>query len=64
MLRVRGKFVNIMLFSIHAPTEEKEEEIKDAFCDRLEEVCNRMQRNDVKIMLGNRSAKIGQEEEF
>jgi hypothetical protein len=50
MLRVRGKFFNITLFSVHAPNEEKEEEVKDAFNNRLEEVYNRTLRNDVKII--------------
>jgi hypothetical protein len=49
MLRVRGKFFNITLFSVHALNEE-EEEVKDAFNNRLEEVYNRMLRNDVKII--------------
>ena len=30
-LRMRGKFFNISLINVHAPTEEKEEEEKDLF---------------------------------
>lgn len=63
-LRVRSKYFNIKLFSVHAPTGEKEVEIKDAFHDKLEEVYNITPRNDMKIILGNLNAKIGQEEEF
>uniref|UniRef100_A0A182N9Y6 Endonuclease/exonuclease/phosphatase domain-containing protein n=1 Tax=Anopheles dirus TaxID=7168 RepID=A0A182N9Y6_9DIPT len=34
-LRMRGKFYNISLINVHAPTEDKEEEEKDLFYGRL-----------------------------
>jgi hypothetical protein len=64
ILRIRGRFFNITLFSIDAPTEKKEDEVKDAFYEKLEEVYDSTPRNDVKIILGYLNAKIGREEEF
>jgi hypothetical protein len=49
---------------MHAPTEEKEDEVKEAFYEKLEEVYNSTSRNNVKIILGDLNAKIGWEEEF
>jgi tRNA(Glu) U13 pseudouridine synthase TruD len=37
-LRMKGKIFNMTLINVHAPTEEKEEEIKDEFCAQLSEI--------------------------
>jgi hypothetical protein len=54
-LRLRGWFHNYSIFSVHAPTEEKEASEKDIFYDILEKL-------DIKIILGDFNTKIGQEE--
>jgi hypothetical protein len=35
-LRIRGKFFNYSIVCVHAPTEDKNEEKKDAFYDDLD----------------------------
>jgi hypothetical protein len=37
-LRTKGKIFNITLITVHAPTEEKEEKIKDEFYAQLSEI--------------------------
>jgi hypothetical protein len=60
-VRMRGRFFNMTFISIHAPTEEKEEDIKDEFYERLERTCDEIPRNDIKIIVRDFIAKIGKE---
>lgn len=60
-LRVKGKFFNITLINCHAPTEEKDDDIKNAFYEKLQKVFERSPKRDVKIVLGDFNAKVGRE---
>ncbi len=62
MIRVKSQFHNITLFSVHAPTEDKPDLIKDVFYDELGTAYASAPANDVKIILGDFNAKIGKEE--
>ncbi|PNF38233.1 hypothetical protein B7P43_G11852 [Cryptotermes secundus] len=62
-LRIRTKFFNMTLMNVHAPTEEKEEEVKDYFYQQMEETYDSIQSNDIKFILGDLNAKIGKEKE-
>ena len=35
---LRGRWLHIILVNVHAPSEEKSEELKDSFYEELEEV--------------------------
>lgn len=61
VIRIKGKFRNISIINVHAPTEEKDEDEKNAFYDMLEGAYDNCPRNDVKIVIGNLNAKIGRE---
>ncbi|KAI8121895.1 Craniofacial development protein 2 [Lucilia cuprina] len=63
-IRIRSKFFNISLICAHAPTEEKDEGVKDRFYDRLDDLYDRCPKHDVKIVLGDFNAKIGKENVF
>ena len=58
----KSKFFNCSLINIHAPTEEKSEEEKDAFYTILERTYDSCPGHDVKIVLGDANAQIGKEE--
>lgn len=57
VIRIKGKFRNISLINVQAPTEEK-----DIFYDALERVLDNCPRNDMKIVTGDLNAKIRREE--
>jgi exonuclease III len=60
-LRIKGKFHNMTLVNIYAPTEDKEEEIKEQFYEELKRTQNRTPKRDIIIILGDMNAKLGKE---
>jgi hypothetical protein len=64
ILRVRGKFNNTTMICAHAPTEENDDESKETFYEKLDQIYHRAPAHDTKIMIGDLNAKIGQEEIF
>ncbi|XP_008481227.1 craniofacial development protein 2-like [Diaphorina citri] len=46
------------------PTEENDEDTKEAFYSELERVYNNQPRNNIKIVLGDANAKIGRENTY
>jgi hypothetical protein len=49
---------------MHAPTEDKDDYIKDSFYEELEQVFDQFPRYHMKILLGDFSAKVGREDIF
>lgn len=58
-LRMRGKFNNFTIISVHELTEEKYELIKKSFYDKLNHIYQRIQSHDAKILVGDFNARIG-----
>jgi hypothetical protein len=56
ILRVRR--CNIIVLKVHAPCEDKGDDVKDSFCEELGRVFDRFPRYDVKILLGDFNAKV------
>jgi hypothetical protein len=60
---LRGRWCNIVL-NVHAPTEDKIDDIKDKFYEELEQVFYKFPKYHMKILLGDFNAKIGKEDIF
>lgn len=55
---------DLIIINCHTPTEEKEKEVKNAFYEDLERVCDTFPRHSVKLVIGDMDAKLGQEEGY
>jgi hypothetical protein len=59
-LCVRGKFFNCA----HAPTKEKPEKEREAFCEALQKTYDECSRADTKIFSGDMNAQFGKEDMY
>jgi exonuclease III len=62
-LTLKGRWCDIVL-NVHAPTEDKDDDIKDSFYEELEKVHEQFPRYHMKILLGVFHVKVGRENIF
>jgi hypothetical protein len=55
---LRGRWCNIIVLNMHVPCEDKGDDVKDRFYDKIGCAFNQFPRHDMKILLGEFSAKI------
>ena len=56
-MRLKGRFSNITVISTYAPMNDKDDQEKENFYENLEEVCNRIPRHDMVIIMGEFKAQ-------
>jgi hypothetical protein len=56
---LKGRWCDIIILNAHAPTEDKDDVIKDSFYEELVQVFDQFPRYHMKILLGDFSAKVG-----
>jgi hypothetical protein len=61
---LRGRWFNIIVLNVHAPSEEKSDDSKDSFYDELDHVFDHFPKYHMKILLGGFNAKSGRENIF
>jgi hypothetical protein len=49
---LRGHWCHIIVLSVHAPTDDKTDDVKDSFCKELERVFDKFSKYHMKILLG------------
>jgi hypothetical protein len=61
---LRGRWCHIIVLNVHAPTENKTDDVKDSFYQELERVFDNFPKYHMKILLGDFNAKICREDNF
>jgi hypothetical protein len=61
---LRGRWCHIIVLNVHAPTENKTDDVKDSFYKELERVYDKFPKYHMKILLGDFNAKAGVEDIF
>ena len=61
---MRGRWCNIIVLNLHAPSEEKSDDSKDSFYEELEQIFYHFSKYHMKILLGDCNAKVGRENIF
>jgi exonuclease III len=59
---LRGRWCHVIVLNVHAPTEDKTDDVKDSFYEELERVFDEFPKYYMKIVLGDFSAKVGRED--
>jgi hypothetical protein len=59
---LRGCWCHIIVPNVHAPTEDKTDDVRDSFYEELECVFDTFPKYRMKILLGDFSAKVGRED--
>jgi hypothetical protein len=61
---LRGRWFNIIVLNVHAPSQEKSDEAKVSFYEELEQVFYHFSKYHMKVLLGDFNAKVGREDVF
>jgi hypothetical protein len=61
---LRGCWHHIIVFSVHVPTEDKIDDVKDSFYEELERVFDKFPKYYMKILLGDSNDKVCREDIF
>jgi hypothetical protein len=61
---LRGRWCNTIVLNVHAPTEDKTDDIKDRFYEELEQVFDKFPKYHMNNLLGDFNAKVGRKDIF
>ena len=64
MIVLRGRWCNITVLNVHAPTEEKNDDSNYSFYEELEQVFDHFPKHHMKILFGYFTAELGREDTF
>jgi exonuclease III len=56
---LKGRWCGIIVLNVHAPTEDKDDDIKDNFYEELEQVFDQCPKYHMKILIGDFNATVG-----
>jgi hypothetical protein len=61
---LRGRWCDIIVLNVHAPTEDKIDDVKGSFYGELERVIDKFPKYHMKILLEDFNAKVGRKNIF
>jgi exonuclease III len=61
---LRGRWCDIIVLIVHAPTEDKTDDTEERFYEELEQVFDKFRKHPFKILLGDFNAKVGKQDIF
>ncbi|PNF34372.1 hypothetical protein B7P43_G15323 [Cryptotermes secundus] len=61
---LQGRWCDIIVMNVHAPTENKIDDIKDRLYEELEHVFDKFLKYPMEILLGDFNAEVGREDIF
>jgi hypothetical protein len=63
-ITLKGRWCDIIVLNVHAPTEDKADIIKNSFYEELEQVFDQFPRYHMNILLGDFNADVGRKDIF
>jgi hypothetical protein len=54
---LRGRWFHIIVLNVHAPTEDKTDDVKESFYEELERIFDKFPKYHMKILLGDLKEK-------
>jgi hypothetical protein len=61
-ITIRGRWSYNTVLNVHAPTEDKTEDVKGSFYEELENIFNKFSKYHINIIVGVFSSKVGRED--
>jgi exonuclease III len=61
---LRGRWCDIIILNVHAPIEDKSDDVKDRLYEELEQVFNKFPRYHMKILLGDFKTEVSRDKIF
>jgi exonuclease III len=61
---LRGRWCQVIVLNVHAPTEDKTDDVKGSFYEELERVFDKFAKYHMNILLGDFNAKVDREDIF
>lgn len=61
---IAKKILDVIILNYYAPTEEKDEDVKDKFYEKLEGVYKTLPQHCIKMVVSHMNAKVGREHMF
>jgi hypothetical protein len=61
---LRGRWCDVIVLNVHAPTDDKIHVVKDSFHEKLERVFDKFPKFYIKTLFGDFSVKVVKEDVF